>query len=159
MLAFATQKEINTKKGGYKMTKKKNRFAALALAAAMTLTGAPMQGTAAKEPTDTDGDGIPNWDSEKDLSVTGNYVRAKIRGEEAPLIGTSELIADFEDGETLAIVPSDSPEEYSIEVVTLEDGNNALKLSAREGGIWDDKATGYKGRLGKGRWCLVLLQE
>ena len=31
-------------------------------------------------PTDTDGDGIPNWDPEREISETGRFVRGKIRG-------------------------------------------------------------------------------
>ena len=105
---------------------------------------AAMKGTAAKEPTDLDGDGIPNWDystddSNKDLSITGNFVRAKIRGEEAPIYGASELITDFEDGLPMAIVLADSPvaaDDYPLEVGSLLDENKVLKLGAVEGGVW-----------------------
>ncbi|MCR5632809.1 MAG: cellulase family glycosylhydrolase [Eubacterium sp.] len=100
---------------------------------------AAMQGKAAKNPTDTDGDGIPNWDSETDLSITGNYVRAKIREEEAPVYGASEIVANFEDGLPLAIVLSDSPvtaADYPLAVETLKDGNKVLSLGAASGGVW-----------------------
>jgi endoglucanase len=36
-------------------------------------------------PTDTDGDGIKNWDWNTELSITGRFVRAKIRGDATPL--------------------------------------------------------------------------
>jgi endoglucanase len=44
-------------------------------------------------PVDTDGDGIANWDWNKELSVTGRFIRAKIRGEPTPLYddGTGTL--------------------------------------------------------------------
>ena len=104
---------------------------------------AAMQGSATKEPTDLDGDGIPNWsyatdDTNKDLSITGNYVRAKIRGEKAPMYGASELITDFEDGLPVAIVLGDSPvpaEDYPLSVVEVGK-TKALKLGAATGGVW-----------------------
>ena len=104
---------------------------------------AAMQGGATKEPTDLDGDGIPNWnyatdDTNKDLSISGNYVRAKIRGEEAPMYGASELITDFEDGLPMAIVLGDSPvsaEDYPLSVEATG-ATKALKLDAAAGGIW-----------------------
>ena len=104
---------------------------------------AAMQGGASKEPTDLDGDGIPNWnyatdDTNKDLSITGNYVRAKIRGEKAPEYGASEMITDFEDGLPMAIVLGDSPvpaEDYPLNVVQVGE-TKALKLGAATGGVW-----------------------
>jgi len=101
---------------------------------------AAMVGTASKEPTDTDGDGIPNWDADTELSITGNYVRAKIRGEEAPQYGAEETMVDFEDGNATAIVLGDSPvaaEDYPLEAAELADGNQVLDLPASAGGIWE----------------------
>ncbi|MCR4845876.1 MAG: cellulase family glycosylhydrolase [Eubacterium sp.] len=100
---------------------------------------AAMQGKAAKNPTDNDEDGIPDWDSETDLSITGNYVRAKIREEEAPMYGASEIVADFEDGLPLAIVLGDSPvpaADYPLAVEELADGNKVLSLGDASGGVW-----------------------
>jgi endoglucanase len=40
---------------------------------------------ASAHPFDRNGDGIPEWDWDSELSVTGRFIRAKIRGDEAPL--------------------------------------------------------------------------
>ncbi|MCR4837592.1 MAG: cellulase family glycosylhydrolase [Eubacterium sp.] len=105
---------------------------------------AAMQGGATKEPTDPDNDGIPNWnyatdDTNKDLSITGNYVRAKIRGEEAPRYGAAEMITDFEDGLPVAIVTGDDDSMSAADYpLTVEDigGTKALVFGANSLGPW-----------------------
>ncbi len=113
---------------------------------------AAMQGGAAKEPTDLDGDGIPNWsyatdDTNKDLSITGNYVRAKIRGEEAPQYGASELITDFEDGIAIgyATGDEDTPDKtkYPLEVKDIG-GTKALEFGSSTGGIWSGPRVSFQ---------------
>lgn len=90
------------------------------------------------EPTDLNGDGIPEWDSET-LSITGNYVRAKIRGEEAPIYTESTMAIDFEGGIEQCIIDPDSPnQDIVMEQVTIED--TALKISNVPGDdIWNNR--------------------
>lgn len=90
---------------------------------------AAMISKAASEPKDHNGDGIPEW-TKDELSITGNFVRAMIRGEDAPLYGKSETVVDFSEGSASAIVLEDSPvkaEDYSLEVKEAN-GNNMLYL-------------------------------
>lgn len=90
------------------------------------------------EPTDLNGDGIPEWDSET-LSITGNYVRAKIRGEETPIYTESEMSIDFEGDVENCIVDPDSPnKDIQLEKVDVED--KALKISNIPGDdIWQNR--------------------
>lgn len=90
------------------------------------------------EPTDLTGDGIPEWDSAT-LSITGNYVRAKIRGEEAPIYTESTMAIDFEGSIENCIVDPDSPNrDIVVEQVTIED--TALKISNALGDdIWRNR--------------------
>ncbi len=80
------------------------------------------------EPIDHNADGIPDWTSEE-LSITGNFVRAMIRGEEAPMYTKSETVVNFEDGNVHAVVLSDSPiSSYDMSVETIG-GNKMLKCA------------------------------
>lgn len=90
------------------------------------------------EPTDLTGDGIPEWDSAT-LSITGNYVRAKIRGEEAPIYTESTMAIDFEGSIENCIVDPDSPNgDIVMEQVTIED--TVLKISNALGDdIWRNR--------------------
>ncbi|MBO4862977.1 MAG: cellulase family glycosylhydrolase [Eubacterium sp.] len=112
---------------------------------------ASMLKTATKEPIDLDDDGIPNWDTatdgtNTDLSITGLYVRSKIRGDVAPMFGSSVNILDFEDGSTNASVQSYTDgegnpgaynaENYPLSVTTLSDGNKVLEAGEISGGPW-----------------------
>jgi len=90
---------------------------------------AAMVSNAASEPVDHNGDGIPEW-TKNELSITGNFVRAMIRGEEAPMYGKSETVVNFSDGNVSAIVLEDSPvkaEDYKPEVKDVN-GNYMLYL-------------------------------
>lgn len=90
------------------------------------------------EPEDINGDGIPEWDS-KALSISGNYVRAKIRGEEAPVYTEEEMVIDFEGGTGQCIVDTDSPNQDIVlgqEVIS----GTALKISNVAGNdIWNNR--------------------
>lgn len=90
------------------------------------------------EPQDLNGDGIPEWDSTT-LSTTGNYVRAKIRGEEAPIYTESTMAIDFEGSIENCIVDPDSPNTSIVmEQVTIED--TALMIDKVAGDdIWKNR--------------------
>lgn len=92
----------------------------------------------AAEPTDLNGDEIPEWDSST-LSVSGNYVRAKIRGEEAPIYTESTMTLDFEDGIEMASIDPDSVnKDIILEQVTIED--KAIKIGNALGtDIWQNR--------------------
>lgn len=90
---------------------------------------AAMLPTTPIKPTDHNKDGVPDW-TKDELSITGNFVRAMIREEEAPMYGASETVVDFEDGKSHAIVLDDSPisaADYPLEVKTVSD-NDMLYL-------------------------------
>lgn len=89
-------------------------------------------------PEDINGDGIPEWDS-KTLSISGNYVRARIRGEEAPVYTESEIAVDFENGIDNCIVDAESPNQDIVLGQEIISGN-ALKISNIQGdNIWDNR--------------------
>ncbi|MCR5293217.1 MAG: cellulase family glycosylhydrolase [Eubacterium sp.] len=108
---------------------------------------AAMQGSASKNPTDLDADGIPNWsyatdDTNTDLSITGNYVRAKIRGEEAPIYSAYEKVLDFSDVNAIKTfkINGDSPNQDITASNAEIGGRNYLKLENIDNtGIWGNR--------------------
>ena len=105
---------------------------------------AAMKNTATREPVDNNGDGIPDW-TKDELSISGNFVRAKIREEAAPMYGSKEIVANMEDGSPLPIVPGDSPiTDYPV-VVENVGGNNMLSLGpVAAGGVWSGPRVSFQ---------------
>ena len=90
---------------------------------------AAMLSTTASEPSDHNGDGIPEWSSDE-LSITGNFIRAMIRGEEAPMYEKSEIVMDFPDENVSVTILEDSPvqaADYKPEIKQIN-GNYMLYL-------------------------------
>lgn len=80
-----------------------------------------MLSTTSSKPIDHDGDGIPDW-TKDELSITGNFVRAMIRGEETPVYKKSETVVDFSDKNISGIVLEDSPvkaKDYKLEIKNI----------------------------------------
>jgi endoglucanase len=62
-------------------------------------------------PVDSDEDGIKNWDWNEELSVTGRFVRAKIRGDAIPLYTAEDGSQNNGDINPVSILAEESPEE------------------------------------------------
>lgn len=103
---------------------------------------AAMLGSTPVTPVDNDGDGIPDWTSEQ-LSITGNFVRAMIRGDEVPMYGASEVYVDWDSHDATPETASDGQiTDYVTSQVEISEGNEALLLPAataetNRGNIWD----------------------
>ncbi|MBO4862980.1 MAG: leucine-rich repeat protein [Eubacterium sp.] len=124
----------------------------------LTNTGKPAEvfkTTAKEEPEDTDSDGIPNWDystddSNKDLTISGIYLRAKLRGDETPVFGNELMLFDFQSGVANCVRIDDQNHtlsNYDFSVKSISDSNKALYLSAidTEGeGAFGDKGVRLK---------------
>lgn len=82
---------------------------------------AAMLSTTPENPKDNNGDGIPDWTSEE-LSVSGNYVRAKIRGEEVPISGSSESETNMEDAKYIA--------KFSAKSTKIQKGKSSTALAS-----------------------------
>ncbi len=94
---------------------------------------AAMQSTASHHPQGS-------WDPETELSITGNFVRAMIRGDEVPMIGSQEIVIDFDTlnvNSGKAINDKDQPYPgVTVEKTEIAAGNNALLIPADDTGVW-----------------------
>ena len=100
-----------------------------------------IQETASNVPIDTDNDGIPNWDWDNELSITGRFVRAMLRGEAVPLYYDQSLMRDFENGDLGNFdLNADNPN-TALSVKPLDyDGNGLVEITGiSTNGVWDNR--------------------
>jgi endoglucanase len=115
-------------------------WASWSLARKAEVSSSTLPATSA-QPTDTDGDGIRNWDWNSELSTTGRFVRAKIRGEATPIYEDFALVQGFEGGNlgNLAL-NSDSPNTALTITAADINGNGVVALAGINGnGVWDNR--------------------
>lgn len=94
-------------------------------------------------PTDHNGDGYPDWTMDE-LSITGNYVRAKIRGEEAPVYTASAISLDFESNGDFGTFATEGANDganqnITISPVTIGDNTVAKVNGTLTGGVWNNR--------------------
>jgi endoglucanase len=92
-------------------------------------------------PRDTDGDGIRNWNWDTELSTTGRFVRAKIRGEAAPVYQDFALMQGFDQGNLGGLgLNGDNPnKEITIAPATLNGDGVVAIAGINAKGIWDNR--------------------
>lgn len=95
--------------------------------------------TTSENPVDTNEDGICDWPV-NELSTSGNYVRAKIKGDPVPMYSSSSMAEDFENGIDSASINEDSPNQsIAFAEATIGD-SKVLKVSGiSNGGVWDNR--------------------
>ncbi|MDR2149552.1 MAG: glycoside hydrolase family 5 protein [Spirochaetaceae bacterium] len=92
-------------------------------------------------PVDTDDDGIPNWDWDTELSITGRFVRAMLRGETVPLYTDSALMRDFERGDLGKFaLNADNPNPALALKPAEYSGNGVAAITGMSAkGVWDNR--------------------
>jgi endoglucanase len=92
-------------------------------------------------PGDTDGDGIPNWDADTELSVTGRFIRAAIRGDPAPLYENAVVMRDFEGGLLGNFgLNGDSPNKTIVIAPANLGGESLAEITGiNTNGVWDNR--------------------
>ncbi|MDR2807540.1 MAG: glycoside hydrolase family 5 protein [Spirochaetaceae bacterium] len=97
--------------------------------------------TSSAVPLDTDNDGIPNWDWDTELSISGRFVRAMLRGEAVPLYKDSKLMRDFENADLGNFtLNADNPNSALNVKPAAYKGNGLAAISGiSTNGIWDNR--------------------
>ncbi|GHU32294.1 hypothetical protein FACS1894172_08660 [Spirochaetia bacterium] len=98
-------------------------------------------GNTSAHPHDTTGDGIPNWDWTTELSTTGRFVRAKIRGDAAPIYEDFAVMQDFTGGNLGNLGLNGDNPNTTITIAAQKIGTEevAAITGINSNGVWDNR--------------------